>query len=201
MERSLKWNDGKFEFKDSVGVFYRYQLNYRKNETDIREYVFDTLQYRLIDFKEYALTGDNRKNHSNYYRRKKSDYGCGGGNVYKKTDSAKEIFMPKIVLGKTQKKFNNVFEIDGGKLICELWHVKHGNDKFSIESAQILEVDIETKECTPLIKGKFSYLSYDNRYLLYHSQGDNSYRYGVYDIVKREIAYKFTNERAEWIVE
>ncbi len=197
-EKSYLWIDGKFEIREGYGIFYRYQNDFKNNTLLVKEYSFDTLTYKMLDIKDYCVLAERINNYRYYYQYKDSRFRFNN-NIFLKTDTGFVIFIPEEDLGKTQIRFKNGFEISDDKLICERWHVKHHSDKNSVEPAQIIEIDISTKQMTPLVQGRFSHLSYDNRYILYSNTSTPTVDYGIYDIQKREVVLEFDGHNAQWV--
>ena len=197
-DKSYLWIDGKFEIREGNGIFYRYKSDYKTNTLLVKEYSFDTLTYKMLDLKDYCVLKERENKYWSYYQYKDSRFRFNN-NILLKTDTSFVVFIPEEDLGKSQKRFINGFEISDEKLICERWHVKHHSDKNSVEPAQIIEIDISTKQMTPLVQGRFSYLSYDNRYILYSNTSTPNVDYGIYDIQKREVVFEFDGHNARWV--
>ena len=197
-EKSYRWSDGKFMIKEGNGIFYRYKTDYKTHTLLVKEYYFDTLTYKMTDLKEYCVLEEKEKNYWYHYQYKDSRFRCYN-NIYLKTDTGFVKFISEEDLGKTQIRFQNGFEISDNKLICERWHVKHHSDKVLVEPSQIVEIDISTKQMTPLTKGRFSYLSKDERYILYTCYGECTERFGIYDLQNRELVFMFDGIYARWV--
>ncbi|MBP5413211.1 MAG: hypothetical protein J6Y47_08165 [Bacteroidales bacterium] len=198
-EKSYLWIEGKFEIREGYGIFYRYQNDFKNNTLLVKEYSFDTLTYKMLDLKDYCVLAE-RENHYWYHYQYKDSRFRFNNNILLKTDTGCVIFIPEEDLGKTQIRFKRGFEISDDKLICERWHVKHHSDKLWVEPAQIVEIDISTKQMTTLVTGCFSYISYDNRFILYLCAGEKVKCYGVYDLQNKEVVYKFYANYARWIL-
>lgn len=198
-EKSYRWSDGKFMLKEGNGIFYRYKTDYKTHTLLVKEYYFDTLTYKTTDLKEYSDLEERWKNYWYHYQGKDSSRYLCYNNIYLKTDTGFVKFIPEEDLGKTQIRFKRGFEKSDGKLICERWHVKHHSDKLSVEPVQIIEIDISTKQMTPLINGWHPSLSKDERYILYTCYGECTERYGIYDLQNREVVFMFDGIYARWV--
>ncbi|MBP5502577.1 MAG: hypothetical protein J6Y24_07295 [Bacteroidales bacterium] len=197
-EKSYLWIEGKFEIREGYGIFYRYQNDFKNNTLLVKEYSFDTLTYKMLDLKDYCVWAERENHYWYHYQYKDSRFRCYN-NIYLKTDTGFVKFISEEDLGKTQIRFQNGFEISDNKLICERWHVKHHSDKVLVEPSQIVEIDISTKQMTPLTKGRFSYLSKDERYILYTCYGECTERFGIYDLQNRELVFMFDGIYARWV--
>ena len=195
-DNKLCWIDGKFAFDNNICVLFRY--NYCKTNTIVKEFKFDTLTYTLIDQIEYTTLGHQEDKYNYNYQHPNSNF-IFYGNIFMKQDTGLVVFKPSIDMGKTQIKYYNGFEIHNNKLICERWHVKHHSDKLSVEPVQIIEIDISTKQMTPLINGWFPSLSKDERYILYTCYGECTERFGIYDLQNRELVFMFDGIYARWV--
>lgn len=197
--KSYLWIEGKFEIREGNGIFYRYQNDFKNNTLLVKEYSFDTLTYKMLDLKDYCVLAERINNYRYYYQYKDSSRYLCYNNIYLKTDTGFVKFISEEDLGKTQIRFKRGFEKSDGKLLCERWHVKHHSDKLSVEPVQIIEIDISTKQMTPLINGWHPSLSKDERYILYTCYGECTERFGIYDLQNRELVFMFDGIYARWV--